>query len=57
MIRPVRQRTVMVVSSDSDIDEATDNCRCEVDTPSYLQTFEGHSRIITFPSQSDSEPL
>lgn len=24
---------------------------CEVDTPSSLQTFEGHSRIITFPSQ------
>ena len=57
MIRPVRQRTVMVVSSDSDTDKATDNCWCEVDTPSCLQTFEGHSQIITFPSQSDSVPL
>lgn len=57
MIRPIRQCTVMVVSSDSDTDKATDNCRCEADTPSCLQTSEGHSWIITFPSQSDSVPL
>nr|KAF6314909.1 hypothetical protein mMyoMyo1_008684 [Myotis myotis] len=55
-IRPVRMRKVGVLSSDSDTDEATDNCWSEIDTPPRLQMFEGHAGVTTFPSQCDSVP-
>nr|KAF6330296.1 hypothetical protein mMyoMyo1_012287 [Myotis myotis] len=56
IIRPVRKHKVAVLSSDSDTDEATDNCWSEIDTPPHLQMFEGHAGVTIFLSQCDSVP-